>query len=1121
MTEFTSPVDQALAQQAPEHDSPASESVAADVEQALGFLDEPFDGDARVTPPLPRRRHFVTTVVVAHDGAVWLPAVLTTLAQQTRPSNAIFGVDNASSDSSGALLEESLGAERVIRRAQDSGFGAAVAAAVDLGSSIQPPLPDDVVEWVWLLHDDSAPDAMCLEELLDAADDQPSVVVVGPKILGWHDRRLLLEVGVSVNADGRRVTGLERREHDQGQHDGVRDVLAVSSAGMLVRRDVWDRLRGFDPNLPLFRDDVDFCLRVHRAGGRVIVATDAVMHHREASAHGRRKSGMRPHRADREAAVHVLLAHASAPVAPFVALRLFVGSAVRALVYLVGKDFRAAREEIGAVVDVAFHPREIAASRRSIAGTSIEPASVTRSLRPSTLDQLREGAEAIGGLLTTSSAVSAPSISALDSGPVDDDAAYLTEDSNRFLRRILLKPSVLLTLALVVIAVVSTRSLWWGEGVLQGGALLPVPPGASDVWSSYTRAWHDVGPGSSAPAAPYLIVVALLSTAFFGNAGWAMGAIFLLAIPLAGWSAYFAARGMVASKPIRVWMGASYALLPAMTGALEQGRVGTLMTAVILPFAIRSGVRLSRRTGTIRRAGGTALLMAIILAATPAVWLLGLIAGIVASVIAWRNLRAQAWGIVARFAIAMLAPLLALLPWTWYLITHPSLFLMEPGLNAPGIVDPNLRPLDVLLLHPGGPGMNPLWVSVGLLLAAFLALFRRDTIGTILAWWALGLVALVIGVGQSLVLVTPPGSLIPVRPWPGPMTMVLGLALIAASGVAVQGLRERFAGQNFTLGQPLAAIAVLGALVAPIAGAVWWIPGGDDVVVRAPRSNVPAFVAAEAVGPQAPRTLILSDDGEGQVRYTLLGGAALQLGDAETPPPAQVWAPLDEFVAALASGRGGGEVDALRSYGVRYVKLSAGSSRSIVPALDSQPGIRRLASADGEVLWRISGTTSRAQVWDVDPATGEFVPLPLDLAQPLTVGTDPYLLQDLPQAAELEPGSRVLWVGATRDASWRALIDGRSLAPAALGEPWQWSSAFVVPVDQGAAPVEVVFDDGPRRVWLLVQLVVIVVLIVVALPERRVVDPDPDDLEESSEELSEASPQESNEAHVQRSAVTI
>ena len=1116
MTEFTSPVDQASSQQTLDQAALEPKAPASEVEPTFGFLDEPFEDDAPNTPLLPRRRHFVTTVVVAHDGAVWLPAVLTTLAQQTRPSNAIFGVDNASSDASGALLEESLGVERVIRLDQDTGFGAAVNAAIDLGSSIQPPLPDDVVQWVWLLHDDSAPDAICLDRLLDAADDQPSVVVLGPKILGWHDRRLLLEVGVSVNADGRRVTGLERREHDQGQHDGVRDVLAVSTAGMLVRRDVWDRLGGFDPNLPLFRDDVDFCLRVHRAGGRVIVATDAVMHHREASAHGRRKSGMRPHRDDREAAVRVLLAHAPAPLAPFVALRLFLGSAVRAVVYLIGKDLRAAREEIGAVIDVAFHPREIAQSRRSIARTSIEPASVTRSLRPSTLDQLRDGAEAIGGLLTTSSAVSAPSISALDSGPVDDDAAYLTEDSNRFVRRILLKPSVLLTLSLVVIAIVSTRSLWWGEGVLQGGALLPAPPGASDVWSSYTRAWHDVGPGSSSPAAPYLIVIALLSTLMFGNAGWAMGAIFLLAVPLAGWSAYFAARGMITSKPIRVWMGATYALLPALTGALEQGRVGTLMTAVILPFAIRSGVRLSRRTGTIRRAGGTALLMAVILAATPAVWLLGLIAGVVASVIAWRTLNAQAWGIVARFAIAMLAPLLVLLPWTVHLITNPTLLLMEPGLNAPGIVDPNLRPLDVLLLHPGGPGMNPLWVSAGLVFAAFVALFRRDTIGTVLAWWALGMAALVIGVGQSLVLVTPPGSLIPVRPWPGPMTMVLGLALIAACGVAVQGLRERFAGQSFTLGQPLAAIAVLGSLIAPIAAALWWLPGGDDAVVRAPRSNVPAFVAAEAVGPQAPRTLILSDDGQGQVRYTLLGGAALQLGDAETPPPAAVWTQLDEFVAALASGRGGGEVDALRSYGVRYVKLSAGSSRSIVPSLDSQPGIRRLASADGEVLWRISGTTSRAQVWDVDPSTGEFVPTPLDIAQPVTVGTDPYLLQELPQAQELEPGSRVVWVGAATDAGWRAVIDGRALAPAALGEPWQWSSAFVVPVEFAAAQVEVVFDDGPRQRWLLVQLVVIVVLIVVALPERRVVDPDPDDVDGSGE----GSPEGSIEARVEPSAVT-
>ena len=65
-------------------------------------------------------------------------------------------------------------------------------------------------------------------------------------------------------------------------------MLAVGSAGMLVRRDVWERLGGFDPALRLFRDDVDFCWRVQAAGLRVQVVTDAILYHRELAARRRR-----------------------------------------------------------------------------------------------------------------------------------------------------------------------------------------------------------------------------------------------------------------------------------------------------------------------------------------------------------------------------------------------------------------------------------------------------------------------------------------------------------------------------------------------------------------------------------------------------------------------------------------------------------------------------------------------------------------------------------------------------------------------------------------------------------------------------------------------------------------
>lgn len=94
------------------------------------------------------------------------------------------------------------------------------------------------------------PEPDALAELLRVVDVDPQAAIVGPKLRGWYDRRQLLEVGVTIANSGRRWTALDRREQDQGQHDQVRSVLSVSSAGMLVRRDVWEELGGFDRRLP-------------------------------------------------------------------------------------------------------------------------------------------------------------------------------------------------------------------------------------------------------------------------------------------------------------------------------------------------------------------------------------------------------------------------------------------------------------------------------------------------------------------------------------------------------------------------------------------------------------------------------------------------------------------------------------------------------------------------------------------------------------------------------------------------------------------------------------------------------------------------------------------------------
>ena len=123
--ELAAPVD-------PDSAAPAAPGIASD--EPVGQTTEWFSVEDYLAlddePALPRRQHHVTTVVVSHDGAVWLPAVLTTLAAQTRPPDAAVGVDPASSDASADLLEGSFGRERTVRLDGNPGFGEAVASGL-------------------------------------------------------------------------------------------------------------------------------------------------------------------------------------------------------------------------------------------------------------------------------------------------------------------------------------------------------------------------------------------------------------------------------------------------------------------------------------------------------------------------------------------------------------------------------------------------------------------------------------------------------------------------------------------------------------------------------------------------------------------------------------------------------------------------------------------------------------------------------------------------------------------------------------------------------------------------------------------------------------------------------
>ncbi|MEW2262711.1 glycosyltransferase family 2 protein [Streptomyces sp. NPDC047853] len=1051
--------------------------------------------DLAATPEFPR--HVVTAVLVAHDGARWLPDALAGLLGQERPVQYAVAADTGSADDSARLVTEALGDDRVLHLARRTGFGQAVEEAARTAPVLTPDdlaylrrpsgwdpvtrtwrddaydLPElphgEPVQWLWLLHDDCAPEPDALAQLLRVVDTEyelgrDDVAVVGPKLRGWYDRRQLLEVGVSIANSGRRWTGLDRREQDQGQHDHVRTVLSVSTAGMLIRRDVFERLGGFDRRLPLMRDDVDLCWRAHAAGLRVLVAPEAVVRHAEAASRERRavdcagRTTASPHKVDKAGAVHTLLVNVRTAVLPWVLLRIVVGTLLRTLAYLVGKVPGQALDEIRGLLSVLLRPERIVAGRRERGRPQVEKDEL-RALFPPPGATVRVTVEQVAGNLVGSSDAETATGAGrhgggIESGPGGDDADFLEIEQFARLKRIARKPGPLLFLVLLLVSLVACRALF-GSGALAGGALLPAPADAGELWSRYTDAWHTVGTGGTASAPPYLALVAALASLLLGSTGLAVTLLLVCSVPLAGVTAYFASRPLVMSRLLRAWAAVAYAFLPAVTGALAGGRVGTAVLAVLLPLIARAGVAaagLSHSTGargSWRATWAYALLLTITTAFTPVVWPVALLLGV--GVLVLRRGDLTAYG--PRFLAQLGTPLLLLAPWSLSLL--PFGFLDEAGLEYGASA---ASALDLLGASPGGPGTVGGLVLIGIVLAALAALLRSERQSGIRAAWAVALVALVFAVLSNRSV------------WAGPATLVYGIALLSAAALGADGARSRVAEQSFGWRQPVAALIALASAVGPLIAATGWMIGGaDGPVERRDPVQVPAFVAEESRTHDQARTLVLDSDSATHVSYTLVRGSGARLGDGELAAGDGGNDGLDKVVANLVAGSGADQADQLGGFAVRYVLVHKGAPREVTRVLDATPGLNRLSQQDGSGLWRVDQEVARATIVTGEGADAE-APQPV-AAGPVEIHTE------IPSGAD----GRVLRLADTAAEGWTATLDGTPLTRTTVDG---WAQGFELPAAGGKLAVTY---DAPftHTVWLWAQGLLAVVLVVLALPGRR------------------------------------
>ncbi len=180
-------------------------------------------------------------------------------------------VDNGSVDGSADVAREA--GARVSEAGANLGFG----PACNLGAKASAPS-----ETVLFLNPDAAlvDGRACLEVLLAALDGDPTVAAAAPALAGDGQERFQLRKLPSLGSLAREALlvnrlfpespGFRAERYLDRPRDVPFDVEQPAGAALLVRRDVFEELGGFDAAFaPAWFEDVDLCARIRSSGRRL------------------------------------------------------------------------------------------------------------------------------------------------------------------------------------------------------------------------------------------------------------------------------------------------------------------------------------------------------------------------------------------------------------------------------------------------------------------------------------------------------------------------------------------------------------------------------------------------------------------------------------------------------------------------------------------------------------------------------------------------------------------------------------------------------------------------------------------------------------------------------------
>ena len=216
----------------------------------------------------------VAVVILNYNGEEMLRRFLPTVLENT-PGADVVVVDNASTDSSVALVKERFPAVRLIAFDRNYGFADGYNKAMTMVDA----------EYVLLLNSDVEVTPGWLEPLVAALDADADVAACQPKVLDYKHKAFFEYAGAAGGFIDRygypfcRGRIFDTVEEDKGQYDDVSDIFWATGAAMLVRTAVYREAGGLDGAFFAHMEEIDLCWRMRARGHRIVCVPQSWVYH--------------------------------------------------------------------------------------------------------------------------------------------------------------------------------------------------------------------------------------------------------------------------------------------------------------------------------------------------------------------------------------------------------------------------------------------------------------------------------------------------------------------------------------------------------------------------------------------------------------------------------------------------------------------------------------------------------------------------------------------------------------------------------------------------------------------------------------------------------------------------